>query len=506
MNLNGNLIIGLKEETGSEKEVSAKNPSTNDTLSPGYKGATAKQLEHACELANNAFYKYKNTSFEDRAKFLDTIAEEIEAVKETLLKITPEETGLPEARITGETGRTVGQLRMFAEFIRNSKHTDATIDEALPDRQPLPRPDLRLRNVAIGPVAVFGASNFPLAFSVAGGDTASALAAGCPVIVKAHSSHPRTSEIIGRCIQNAVKKNNLPDGTFSLLFGSGNIVGQGLVKNKYIKAVGFTGSRNGGLQIVKTAQSRNEPIPVYAEMSSINPVFVFNSVLENPDKFIEGFLVSLQMGAGQFCTNPGLIITQNSKNYENFKSKLAEKIKEQNSQTMLSNVIAKAYEEGVSKFKSKNNITLVGEGKKNGNANQCIPHLFETSANEFKKDQELSDEIFGSTSLIIKCENDQDFNEIAKKIEGQLTISFHSNNVEEVSEEFVSLIEDRAGRIIYNQFPTGVEVCHAMVHGGPFPATSDTRTTSVGSKAIFRFLRPVSYQNIPSQLLPKEIK
>ena len=288
-----------------------------------------KKVDNILDVAN-MIPRSKNTSFEDRAKFLDTIAEEIEAVKETLLKITPEETGLPEARITGETGRTVGQLRMFAEFIRNSKHTDATIDEALPDRQPLPRPDLRLRNVAIGPVAVFGASNFPLAFSVAGGDTASALAAGCPVIVKAHSSHPRTSEIIGRCIQNAVKKNNLPDGTFSLLFGSGNIVGQGLVKNKYIKAVGFTGSRSGGLQIVKTAQSRNEPIPVYAEMSSINLVFVFNSVLENPDKFIEGFLVSLQMGAGQFCTNPGLIITQNSKNYENFKSKLAEKIKEQN--------------------------------------------------------------------------------------------------------------------------------------------------------------------------------
>jgi len=505
MNLNGNLIIGSKEVVGSEKEVSAKNPSTNDALSPNYKGATSKQLEEACELASQAFQTYKNTSFDERAKFLDTIAEEIENVRETLLKITPEETGLPEARITGETGRTIGQIKMFAEFIRNSKHTDATIEEALPDRQPLPRPDLRLRNVALGPVAVFGASNFPLAFSVAGGDTASALAAGCPVIVKAHSSHPRTSEIIGKCIQNAVKKTNMPEGTFSLLFGSGNIVGQGLVKNKNIKAVGFTGSRKGGLQIVKSAQNRNEPIPVYAEMSSINPVFVYDSILSKPDQFIDGFLGSLQMGAGQFCTNPGLIITKNSKDYENFKTKLAEKIKSQNSQTMLSEIIAKAYSDGIDGFKKKSNINFIGEGQKGDNANQCVPHLFETTANEFLKDSELSDEIFGSTSLIIKCESDDDFQKIANNLEGQLTISFHSNKDGEVSKEFLSIIEDRAGRIICNQFPTGVEVCHSMVHGGPFPATSDTRTTSVGSKAIFRFLRPVCYQNIPSNLLPKEI-
>ncbi len=506
MNLNGNLIIGSNEVAGLEKEVSAKNPSTNDVLSPSYKGASSEQLQQACELANKAFQIYKNTSFEQRSKFLETIAEEIENVKETLLKITPEETGLPEARITGETGRTINQIKMFAEFVKNSKHTDATIDEAMPDRQPLPRPDLRLRNIAIGPVAVFGASNFPLAFSVAGGDTASALAAGCPVIVKAHSSHPRTSEIIGKCIQNAVKKNNLPEGTFSLLFGSGNIIGQGLVKNKYIKAVGFTGSRNGGLQIVKSAQNRDEPIPVYAEMSSINPVFVFESILENPDQFIDGFLGSLQMGAGQFCTNPGLIITKNSKGYDEFKSKLSEKIKSQNSQTMLSENIAKTYDDGIGKFKKKDNVNFIGEGQKNDHSNQCVPALFETSADDFMKDKELSDEIFGSASLIIKCENNDDIEKIASNLEGQLTISFYSNKEGEVSKEFLSIVEDKAGRIIYNQFPTGVEVCHAMVHGGPFPATSDTRTTSVGSKAIFRFLRPVCYQNIPNSLLPKEIK
>ncbi|MBF8726770.1 aldehyde dehydrogenase (NADP(+)) [Pseudomonas putida] len=507
MKLSGKMLIGGQAILGSQAAIHGINPATNETLEPGYPGGTQEHVVQATSLAWAAFDTYRETSLEQRATFLESIASQIEALGDVLVDRAVAESGLPRARIQGEVGRTCFQLRTFARTVRSGEWLDPRVDEALPDRHPLPRPDLRQRQIPLGPVAVFGASNFPLAFSVAGGDTASALAAGCPVIVKAHSAHPGTSELVGTAIQAAVRINELPEGVFSLLFGSGNEIGVGLVRDPRIKAVGFTGSRNAGVALTQAAQSRPEPIPVYAEMSSINPVFIFESALANRGAALaEGFVASLNQGAGQFCTNPGLVIALKGANLDAFIAAAEQAVSKSPSQTMLTPGIFKAYEGGVAALKNSENAQLLGQGALSDSPNQCQTHLFIASAENFLQDHALQAEVFGSSSLMVACDSAAQLKAVAEHLEGQLTATIHMDEADTVAVgTLIPTLERKAGRILINGWPTGVEVCDAMVHGGPFPATSDARTTSVGTAAIHRFLRPVCYQNFPDELLPTAI-
>ncbi len=508
MTLEGKLLIGQQAVSGSSDPIQAVDPATNQRLDPVYAGGTPREVDQACELAWAAFDRYRETALEDRAAFLETVASEIEAIGDALIERAVAESGLPRARIEGERGRTCGQLRLFAGVVRAGEFLDVRVDPAMPDRQPMPRADLRQRHIALGPVAVFGASNFPLAFSVAGGDTASALAAGCPVIVKAHSAHPGTSELVGRAIQAAVKACGLPEGVFSLLFGSGREVGQALVADPRIKAGGFTGSRSGGLALLGVAQQRPEPIPFYAEMSSINPVFALPAALEaRGQAMAEGFVASLNMGAGQFCTNPGLVIAEKGPALDAFVEAAGEAVRHSASQTMLTPGIHDAYAHGVDTLAGSGKAREVARGQTGEGANQCQPGLFVTTASDFLADAALQAEVFGATSLVIECDGAADVRRVAEHLEGQLTATLQMDDADlDAARALLPTLERRAGRILVNGWPTGVEVCHAMVHGGPYPATSDARTTSVGSAAIQRFLRPVCYQALPDALLPEALK
>ncbi len=397
---------------------------------------------------------------------------------------------------------------MFASVVRMGKFMEARIDPALPNRAPLPRSDLRFQKIPLGPVAVFGASNFPLAFSVAGGDTASALAAGCPVIVKAHSMHPVTSELVGRAIQAAVKKCGLPEGVFSLLFGAGTDVGGALVAHPYIKAVGFTGSRSGGVALMKIAANCPEPIPVYAKMSSINPVFLMPNKLAKQAKSVaSGFVASLAMGAGQFCTNPGMLVLLDGEGANDFLAQVAADTEALFTQTMLTAGIYQAYCDGVNALAANDKVTLLAKAKASNAPNQCQAHVFVTDAVVFLSDKSLESEVFGSNSLIIKCQNIAEYSAVAEHLEGQLTatIQMEAGDIAEAA-TLLPILERKVGRLLCNGYPTGVEVCQAMVHGGPFPATSDSRSTSVGSAAIDRFVRPVCYQDFPEALMPLSVQ
>tara|TARA_R110001583_G_scaffold100101_1_gene245724 strand:+ start:8193 stop:9779 length:1587 start_codon:yes stop_codon:yes gene_type:complete len=506
--LKGTLIVAGKEVLGTQQAIHAINPATNETLEPAYLGGNKEQVNQAAEAAWQAFDIYRQIDPARRASFLETIADEILALGDTLVQRAMAESGLPQARIEGERGRTMGQLRMFADVVRAGKYLDVRIDPAMPDRAPLPRSDLRLQYIPLGPVAVFGASNFPLAFSVAGGDTASALAAGCPVIVKAHSAHPGTAELVGRAITAAIKKTGMPAGVFSLIYGSGREVGAALVEHPSIKAVGFTGSRSGGVALMNIAAARKEPIPVYAEMSSINPVFLMpNKLATQAETIAKGFVGSLVMGAGQFCTNPGLVVTLNGEGTDAFVNTVMSEIQSHGSQTMLTPGIYQAYCQGVAKLADNTSVELVGKGHDSDAPNQCQPHVFKTSAEAFLADTSMEDEVFGSTSLVIQCQNLNEYNAVAEHLEGQLTATIQMTDEDvEAVRSLLPILERKVGRILCNAYPTGVEVCHAMVHGGPFPATSDSRTTSVGSAAIDRFVRPVCYQDLPAGLQPAAIQ
>jgi len=508
MTLEGKLLIGQQAVAGASDPIQAINPNTNERLEPVYAGGTANDVDRACELAWAAFDSYRETSLEERATFLETIADEIEAIGEALIERAVAESGLPQARIEGERGRTCGQLRLFANVVRAGEWLDVRVDPALPDRQPMPRADLRQRHIALGPVAVFGASNFPLAFSVAGGDTASSLAAGCPVIVKAHSAHPGTSELVGRAIQRAIAQCKLPEGVFSLLFGSGREVGTALVADPRIKAGGFTGSRSGGLALLKVAQSRPEPIPFYAEMSSINPVFPLPAALKaRGEEMAKGFVASLNMGAGQFCTNPGLVIAEKSDALDAFVKTAGEALKQSAAQTMLTPGIYEAYQQGTARLASHDKVREAARGQVGETPNQCQAGLFVTSADDFLADPALQEEVFGSTSLVIECQDPTEVKRVADRLEGQLTITLQMDEADhDAARALLPTLEHKAGRLLVNGWPTGVEVGHAMVHGGPFPATSDVRSTSVGTAAIYRFLRPVCYQNLPDALRPEALK
>jgi 2,5-dioxopentanoate dehydrogenase len=508
MKTTGHLLIGQQEVRGAREEFRAINPATGEQLAPAYAGGSPAELERVCQLAWEAFDNYREVSLDKRAGFLEAIADEIEAIGDTLIKRAMDETGLPQGRIEGERARTCSQLRLFASVVRAGEWLDVRIDPALPDRLPLPRPDLRHRHIPLGPVAIFGASNFPLAFSVAGGDTASALAAGCPVIVKGHSAHPGTSELVGRAIQQAVAKCQMPEGVFSLLFDAGYEVGSALVADHRVKAVGFTGSRKGGTALMKISQNRPEPIPVYAEMSSVNPVFLLPSALQARGKqMARDFVASLVMGAGQFCTNPGLVIAEKSPALDNFLRSAGDSLKESGSQTMLTPGILENYQKGIGQLASHAEVREVARGQLGETLNQCQAGLFLTTAAAFLKDETLQEEVFGSTSLVIECQSMEEVKQVAEQLEGQLTVTLQMDEGDsDMARQLLPALERKAGRILVNGWPTGVEVCHAMVHGGPYPATSDSRTTSVGTAAIFRFLRPVCYQALPEELLPEVLK
>ncbi|MEG2390415.1 MAG: aldehyde dehydrogenase (NADP(+)) [Pseudomonas sp.] len=508
MTLTGNMLIGQQRIAGNREAIRGIDPATHTVLEPAYAGGSAAHVEQACALAWAALDSYRETTLDARSEFLEAIAREIEAIGDELIDRAAAETGLPRARLLGERGRTCQQLRLFARTVRNGEWLDVRVDTAQPQRQPLPRSDLRQLQVPLGPVAVFGASNFPLAFSVAGGDTASALAAGCPVIVKAHSAHPGTSELIGHALARAVKACGLPPGVFSLLYGSGREVGIALVTDPRIKAVGFTGSRSGGLALVQAAQARPEPIPVYAEMSSINPVLLFPAALHNRAQALaEGFVASLTLGAGQFCTNPGLVIARKGPALNSFIAAAAERLRHSPAQTMLTPGIFNAYEAGVTALLENPRAQLCAEGLMSTGPNQCQARLFTTQARDFLADHSLQAEVFGAAALIVQCSDDDEIRQVIEHLEGQLTASLHLDDEDlKQARALLSTLERKAGRLLVNGWPTGVEVCEAMVHGGPFPATSDSRTTSVGTAAIQRFLRPVCYQDFPDSLLPGALK
>ncbi|WP_173835031.1 aldehyde dehydrogenase (NADP(+)) [Halomonas sp. HG01] len=508
MTLEGKQLIGQQAVLSDGKAIQAVDPATGETLSPVYPGGGQAEVERACELAWAAFDAYRETGLEARAAFLETVADEIEAIGDELITRAMAESGLPRARLEGERGRTCGQLRLFAKVVRAGEWLDVRLDPALPERQPMPRVDLRQRHIALGPVAVFGASNFPLAFSVAGGDTASALAAGCPVVVKAHSAHPGTSELVGRAVQRAVAKCELPEGVFSLLYGSGREVGQALVRDARIKAVGFTGSRGGGTALMQAAQERPEPIPVYAEMSSINPVFLLPEALQARGQALgEAFVGSLNMGAGQFCTNPGLVIAVKGEALDAFVASAAEAVKGSAAQTMLTPGIHDAYVQGVDGLVASSKAREIARGAAGEGPNACQTGLFVASAEDFMSDEALQAEVFGATSLVVECADLDEVKRVAEHLEGQLTATLQMDDADlDAARALLPTLERRAGRVMANGWPTGVEVCHAMVHGGPYPATSDARTTSVGSAAIHRFLRPVCYQNLPQGLLPEALR
>ncbi len=505
MKLTGKSIIGFTHGSETEKTFTAFNPQTGKAVEPKFYSATNEELNRAVESAKRARIKYGKLSGKEKAKFLRQIAENIEALGDDLIERASLETGLPNARFQGERGRTCSQLRLFADLVEEGSWVDARIDFAQPDREPIPKPDVRSMYRPIGAVAIFCASNFPLAFSVAGGDTVSALAAGCPVVVNAHIAHPGTAELVGTAISEAVKTCDLPVGVFSLLFSSDYEIGQNLVKHSDIKAVGFTGSHIGGRVLMEIAANRENPIPVYAEMGSVNPTFILPSALENDYvKIAKGLFGSFTLGVGQFCTKPGVVILPESEQLSNFADFLRELTMESEASPLLTSGIKETYEKGV-EHRNENVASASGEAVTEGFEVQ--PTIFQTNADFFLEDKSLSEEIFGPTTLLVKSNTLAELLAVANKMEGQLTATIWGN--EKDLEEYAHLIdvlETKVGRLIFNGFPTGVEVCHSMVHGGVYPATSDSRTTSVGTRAIERFARLVCYQDFPQESLPDELK
>ncbi|MVM31566.1 aldehyde dehydrogenase family protein [Spirosoma sp. HMF4905] len=484
------------------------NPTTGQPLPGIFEEATASEVAQACERAAEAFSEYRKKSGAEKARFLEQIATEIEALGDELLTRAQAESGLPLARLTGERGRTTGQLRMFAEYLREGSWVDARIDTALPDRQPLPRPDLRQMLRPLGPVGVFGASNFPLAFSVAGGDTASALAAGCPVVVKGHPAHPGTSQLVGDAISRAVVACGLPVGTFSLVQGRTVAVGMAIVEHSAIKAVGFTGSFRGGKALFDAAARRPEPIPVYAEMGSTNPVFFLPQLLkEKGETLAQSFVGSLTLGVGQFCTNPGLAVVEQSPEADTFMQTAAQFVTNSQPATMLTQGIQRAFTEGISKLTSAEGVDVLGQATSTESFANGTPTLLKTSAESLLANPVLAEEVFGPSSVLVEATSREQLLAVARGLEGHLTATVWGTDAELPEyADLLEILEQKVGRLLINGFPTGVEVSHAMQHGGPYPATTDSRSTSVGTNAILRFARPVCYQNFPDALLPDELK
>lgn len=509
MTINGNSLIGISTSPQGEattKPFRAFNPAQGVELETDFYPATKEDVEKAATLAREAFAVTKNLSGKTKAQFLRAIAEGLQAALPQLVETANLETALPPARLEGEVGRTMLQLRLFADQVEEGSWVAARLDTPDAERKPLPKPDVRSMLRPLGPVAVFGASNFPFAYSVAGGDTASALAAGCPVIVKAHPAHPATSALTGAVVAQAARDCGMPEGVFSLLFDSGFEIGTALVSHPAIKAVGFTGSRRGGLSLVETTQKRAEPIPVYAEMSSVNPIFISPGALKaRREALVAGLHQSVTMGLGQFCTNPGIVLVPVGEDGDSFVRELAETFTATAPGSMLSSGIAGNYSGGVERLTHSEGVTprarVEARGVQSGAA------LFETNAQNLLDSPELGAEVFGATTLLVRYGQPEEARAIAESLEGQLTATIHLEAAEWPAYlSLLAIIEEKAGRLVINGFPTGVEVGHAIVHGGPFPATSDGHTTSVGTRAIERFVRPICYQNVPNDALPVELQ
>jgi alpha-ketoglutaric semialdehyde dehydrogenase len=504
--LSGTSVIGYSRGTGSDAACQGVHAASGAKLEPVYHSATTDEVNQAVELAAAAFPVYSSLSGKERAAFLRAIATEIEGVADDLAERGALETGLPDGRLRGETGRTTGQLRLFAALIEEGSWVEARIERAQPERQPLPKPDIRSMLKPLGPVAVFCASNFPLAFSVAGGDTAAALAAGCPVVVIAHHAHPGVAEIVGQAVLRAALATNMPEGVFSLLYGGGPLVGIPVVQHPAIQAVGFTGSRRGGLALMDAAANRPQPIPVYAEMSSVNPVVLLPGALERGEAALaEAFFNSLTLGVGQFCTNPGLVFLPDGSGLV-FLDRLKSLLGTSMPGTMLHDGIREAYVESVNAVAKVAGVETVGRSAAPGAGEQAAPAVFSVSVRRFLEDDLLQEEMFGPAAIIVRGTLGE-IEATIPELEGQLTATIYGTDEELAANgPLVAALAAKAGRVIFNAFPTGVEVCHSMVHGGPYPSTSDGRSTSVGTLSIQRFVRALCYQGFPDACLAPELQ
>jgi len=507
--LSGKSIIGFHQGSGGAGSFQSSEPRTGRKLPTEFLAVTAAEIETVVKLAHEAFDSYGHLPGREKGKFLRAIAANIEAVADEVVERAEQETALPKGRLQSETGRTCNQLRLFAQLVEEGSWLDARIDRADPERKPLPRPDIRSLLRPLGPVVVFAPSNFPLAFSAAGGDTASALAGGNPVIVKAHSAHPGTSELVGQAVQKSARECGMPNGVFSLVFGSGAEVGTALVKHSWVKAVGFTGSRSGGRALMDLAAARPEPIPVYTEMSSTNPVFILPGALrKNSEAIAAGLYASFTLGAGQFCTKPGMVFLPEGTDDHAFISKLQKSVFDSAPFTLLTSGIKASYVEGSEQRRVRKGVNVLAQQTPPAGPEFNVGAvLFETDAASFLRDGELESEIFGPSTLLVRHSTRDQLLAAARGLEGHLTATVHGTEQDlQGFRELIWILEDKVGRLIFNGFPTGVEVCHAMVHGGPYPATSDGRSTSVGTRAIFRFTRAVCYQGFPDAALPEELQ
>ncbi|CAM1346153.1 aldehyde dehydrogenase (NADP(+)) [Tenacibaculum crassostreae] len=505
--ITGKNYIGNKLSSKGNKTYTTFNPQLNKENDSIFFEATINEVNEAIELAHNAFKEYRNYPGSKKAVFLNAIADEILNLGDDLIHMYMSESGLPEGRAIGERGRTVFQLRSFAELVTEGSWVKATIDTAIPDREPLPKSDIRKFNIPLGPVVVFGASNFPLAYSTAGGDTAAALAAGCPVVVKSHPMHAGTGELIASAISKAADKTGMPNGVFSNLNSGGIEVGQQLVSHPKVKAVGFTGSIKGGRALFDLAAKREEPIPVFAEMGSINPVIMFPKALENRgENLASTYANSITLGTGQFCTNPGLILGLKSDSLTKFINSLAQKIVAINPSCMLHPNIVAAYESNKAKAIAQEGTAVVGEYSKETQTNYASQVITTVEGKTFLENPTLHQEVFGPYSIVVQCENIEQLEQIISNLEGQLTGTVIADNEAANYPKVIAALQNRVGRIIFNGVPTGVEVCPSMVHGGPYPASTDSRFTAVGVNSINRWVRPFSFQDFPNELLPNELK
>lgn len=508
MELCGTGLIAGKWSSGGGRRFAVSDRIGGEPLLPEFEESSAAEIDAAAEAAREAFEVYSKSSVADRAAFLERIAEELVGLGDDLIRRAMAETALPEARLTGERGRTVGQLKMFAELLREGSWVEARIDRALPDRKPVPKPDLRRMLVPLGPVAVFGASNFPLAFSVAGGDTASALAAGCPVVVKAHPAHPGTSEMAAHAIATAAQATGMPAGVFSMVHGTGPESGMQLVQHPAIKAVGFTGSLRAGRAIFDAAAARPEPIPVYAEMGSTNPVFLLPGALAaRGAQIAEQFVASVTMGVGQFCTNPGLAFGLKDAALQQFTEAAAQSARASAAGTMLYDLVCSRWYDGVKHLRRLRGVQVLGEASGDSGKGQAGALIFATDAQTFDGEPALHEEVFGPSSVVVSCDSREQMLQAARRLPGQLTATVHGTEEDlNANRDLLEVLQQKAGRLVINGFPTGVEVCASMQHGGPYPATTDSRTTSVGTDAIKRCARPVAFQGFPDGLLPAELQ
>ncbi len=495
--------MSLSEQAQPSKHFQAVNPVSGEPFGPAFAVSTSAELEALVQAATAAADEYASSSGQVRGALLRGVAAEIEALAEEIVAAAMLETGLSEARLRGEVGRTAGQLRLFAGVAEEGSWVDARLDRPDAARKPAPKPDLRSLLVALGPVAVFGASNFPLAFSVAGGDTASALAAGCPVVVKAHPAHPATSALVAQAISSAVKAAGLPTGVFGLIYDDGIGLGLELVRHPAIRAVGFTGSRQGGLALIDAAQKRPVPIPVYAEMSSVNPVVFTEAALEHTS--VAGLAASISGSGGQLCTQPGLLFVPVGEAGDRFVAALAEALSGVPACPLLTPGIQKAYRSGTSTYAGHVGVQTVQAQEPEAGLHHA--QLYQTTAEAFTGAPELSHEVFGPVSLAVRYRDLEGLKAALAGLEGQLTATLHARPAELAGlESVLAVLQARAGRLVFNSFPTGVEVGQAVVHGGPFPSTGDGRSTSVGARALLRFTRLLAYQDFPDEALPPALQ